>query len=367
MKTRQTIAAEIIDEAKKEIPIISNYRTGGVFRLFVEVVASFMEKFYTKLEALLPNRFLQTAQGKYLDLKAEELSIFRRLPTKTRGYIVFSRRGSDITKIDTENEIIISKDKIVATKPNSQGKVFRYSVVKEDKILEGEISKRVLVEAEQEGSMYNVMPNMITELINPISGIDNINNPNTDWVSLLGQDIETDDSLRNRAMALWKGLNGANKGAYIAWAKTVEGIGDIRVLSKPRGVGTVDVICVGIDNKQPSEELLKRVQDVIDENRPIATDVLVKAPVEVNIDIKVKVMIYPSYPKNKQKISETIDSYFNKMSIGKDFEPSALVGILHSIEDVKSVSIEAEAKRISELQVARKGNVNIIIEQSIES
>ena len=92
MKTRQKIAEEIFEQCKKEIPQVSHFKSGGVFRLFIEIIASFLEKLYQESENLLANRFLQTASGDYLTLKSKELGIEARFPAqKTQGYVVFSR------------------------------------------------------------------------------------------------------------------------------------------------------------------------------------------------------------------------------------------------------------------------------------
>ena len=359
-KTKQDIVKEIIDETTRSVPQITNYRTGGVFRLFIEVVASFIEKFYDEMERSSPNRFLQTAQDKYLDLKAGELSLKRLPATKTRGYILVSRENAD-------NTVTINKDKIVATKVNSQGKVLRYKVIADVVFQENENTRSVLVEAEDIGSQYNVVGGQISEIITPIQGIDAITN-NSSWIAELGRDIESDESLRVRCMALWAGLSGANKNAYISWAKSIEGIGDVRVISTARGLGTVDVICVGTDNIQPNEELLEKVRSAIDEKKPIATNMEVKAPAEVLINLNITVVMNPSIELNRQLIEEALQLHFATLGIGIDFEPSALASTIFEVSGVKSAVINTpQSTKITELQIARLGTVTIELSSSKEA
>ena len=359
IKTQEEISQEIIKKTSTAIPQITNYRTGGVFRTFIEVVASFLEKFYKELDELLPNRFLQTATGEYLDLKAEELSLTRLPATKTRGYVLVSR-GS------TNSAVTIPKDKIIATKPNSRGVMLRYKVVGDVVLQENEITRSVLVEAEKEGALYNVVGGQITELITPIVGINTLTN-NSSWIVGMGRDIESDASLRSRCMALWAGLSGANKNAYISWAKSVEGIGDVRVISTARGLGTVDVICIGKDNVQANAELLEKVKNVLDERKPISTNVEVKAPIEVFLSINLTVAMNPTIDLNRQVIEEAIQRYFSTLGIGMDFEPSALASMVFEVRGVKSAVINTPiSTKITELQIARLGTIALELKSSLE-
>jgi len=356
---REDIVKEIISETTRSVPQIKNYRTGGVFRLFIEVVASFLEKIYLELEQLLPNRFLQTARGKYLDLKAEELGLVRNVATKTRGYIIFSRE-------DASRNLTIPAGKIIATKSNSQGKVYRYKVLEDTIILENETIKSVLVEAEEVGKVYNVIAEQITEIITPISGLDNITN-SSNWISYVGKDEESDESLRSRCLALWKGLSGANKDAYISWAKEITGVESVKVLSTARGLGTVDIIFTGANNIQPNTELIEQVQNIINMRKPIATDSLVKAPSEVSINLNIQVILYPNILLSKELIEEKIRAYFVILGIGKDFEPSALNSILFNIEGIKAINITTKSVKITDLQIARLGTIHIELKNSVEN
>lgn len=352
MKTRDDIVNDIIKETVTAVPEIKNYRSGGVFYTFIQVVASFLEKIYLELEQLLPNRFLMTAKDKWLDMKAEELSLKRYPATKTRGYVIFSRS-------DTEKVTKVTKDKIVGTKGG-----LRYKVVADVELKENESARSILVEAEEVGSKYNVVGGLVTDIITPISGIDRVLNPN-DWVTKMGKDEETDESLRSRCLSLWQGLSGANKGAYIAWTKSVEGFGDVRIVSTARGLGTVDVIFVGIDNMQPNQELIERVQNVINDKKPIATDILVKAPSLVPIDMVINVVLLPSSSLTKDEIKSAVQMYFKKIKIGEDFEPSALSGFLFgNCEGIKSIVLDNQPIVISELQIASLGRLNINISNS---
>ncbi|MGL5956314.1 MAG: baseplate J/gp47 family protein [Brevinema sp.] len=346
-KTRQEIVQEIITKTKDEIPQINHYRTGGVFRLFIEVVASFLERIYSELEELLPNRFLSTAKDQWLDLKAEELSLYRYQATKTKGYVIFSR--SEIGR-----SITINQGKIVATKNK-----LRYKTLSDSILNENETSIRILVEAEFYGSIYNVFGGQITELITPIYGIDTVYN-NPEWITEIGQDQETDESLRIRCKDIWAGLSGANKNAYISWAKTVKGIHDVLIYTIEQELGTVKVVCNGTKNIPPSKEILDQVRHIIEEKKPIATKVDIIAPNPVSININMSVSMNPDQETSRETITESVRHYFESLGIGKDFEPSALISTIFSIKGIKSVVVNSpQSTYISQLQTARLGTLAI--------
>ncbi len=339
MKTREEIANEIIEETSQSVPQIKNYKAGGVFRTFIEVVAAFLEKIYTELDGLLANRFLTTASGEWLDKKAEELCITRYEAVSARGYVIFSRE-------DSSKSVTIAKDKIIATAGG-----LRYSVLADVELGVGESARSVLVEAENTGSLYNVIGGQITEIITPISGIDSIYNQ-SDWIVRAGAEEESDDSLRSRCLALWAGLSGANKSAYISWAKSVEGVSDVAVIAEARGLGTVDVVFVGNDNTIPNQDLIDEVQAVVEEHKPIAVNVIVKAPAQIDIDTSLKVVMNTGYSSSKNEIEALVAEFFRTLGIGRDFEPSELISYIFKLEGVKSVNVANDSTVISDLQIA---------------
>lgn len=347
MKTQKEFATDIFKRCQEQIPKISNFHPGGVFRSFIEIVGAFLETITKELDKLLPNRFIQTAQGHFLDLKAEELGVTRIPASKIQGFVIFERN-------DASRNLTIAKSKIVSTAPDSKGQIFRYKVMDETIFPIEEKECSVLVEAETEGSLYNNQ--IISELTTPISGITKVSN-RTNWIKSPGRDTEEDTELCQRCMAVWRGISGANKGAYIAWVKSVEGVGDIKIIPTPNNqLGRVDVICTGINNIQPSKEFLADIQKVIDTHKPIATHVIVQGPIEAFIDIDISFQIYPDQELSDKKIQEQITTFFTQLFIGKDFEPSALAGhLISSLTEVKSLEVllPESGQRISEYQIAR--------------
>lgn len=376
IQTREDIVNSILNKTEKEIPQVSNYRVGSVFRLFIEVVASFLEKLYNELDYMLPNRFIQTARGKFLDLKAEELSITRYPAIKARGMVLFRRKkiGEDIR---------IDANKIVATKPNYQGEVLKYIVVESAVMKKGILECSVLVEAEFEGKNHNVVGGQIVDIMTPIAGIDFVTN-NNNWMTSKGKDQESDDELRFRCIALWRGLSGANEDAYIYWAKSINGVEDVRVLCET--LGTVKLIFTKTNNQIPDEniaedlKLINDVRDNIERLKPIATALEVGVPEAMVIDINIDIEFLPHIDLNsnvnnddegseenegtkeiiRAEMIKIIKSYFTQLRIGYDFEPSALSKhIFKEYSGIKSIEINKNSEVITEGHIAMAGKINI--------
>ncbi|MGL5253805.1 MAG: baseplate J/gp47 family protein [Brevinema sp.] len=359
-KSREELVNDISKETIKSIPQISNYNKGSVFRLFIEVVASFLATIYKTLDNLKPQRFSQTATGEYLDLKAQELGLSRRNATKTRGYVIVSREQfSDNLKLPA--------GKIFSSKPDSLGNSHRFSTLQETIMPKGESSISVLVEAETAGSDFNLLPNQISEISTHISGIDSVSNP-SNWIVSAGTDTETDENLRLRCLAVWKGLSGSNKDAYINWAKSVESIENVKVLPLARGAGSVDIICTTFGNGIPSDELLAQVSNAIELKRPIGADVVVRPPTEQILNVGVEAIFLPNYNIEKRLIEDKVLDYFRSLSIGDDFEPSALSAMIMQIDGIKSLRLSHnDTIRISELQIARLGTLTITLSNASEA
>ncbi len=346
MKTREEIVEEIIDDIKDKLPQVSNYSTGGVFRTFIETVGAFLERVYQYIDGILPNRYISTAVGEWLDMKAEELSLYRYQASKTRGLVEFVKSGGELT---------IYKDKLLVSK---NGLYFR--VAADTLIPEDDESAFVEVEAEESGAEYNLAEGRLVELVTPISGVESVYN-HSDWILEPGKDTESDDSLRKRCLAIWSGLSGANKNAYIHWAKSVEGVENVNVIPLARGFGTVDVVCTGLDNTQPSAEILAQVQEMLDELKPISTNVLAKAPIEVKLDTSITVAV--TEDTAYETIEELVYEYFRGLDIGRDFEPSALVSAVFTAGNIKSATVHTPSStEISELHIARLGELSLRVE-----
>ena len=146
----------------------------------------------------------------------------------------------------------------------------------------------VAITCETIGSVGNVAEDLITDIPIAISGIQSVTNaePTHD-----GYDEETDEELYERYYVFVRTpATSGNKYHYYNWASEVEGVGAVKIFPLWNGPGTVKVLFLDSNHQTASAELIQKVYDHIEENRPIGADVTVVSPQikEVTIDVAIK-------------------------------------------------------------------------------
>lgn len=124
----------------------------------------------------------------------------------------------------------------------------------------------VSVRAETSGTAYNVDANTITKMPVQLPNIVSVTNaaPATG-----GTDLETDDILRERYYySVANAGNGANAGAYVDWAMSVDGVGWARCFPAQNPAGTAkagecSVYVIGTDGLPASSAVVADVQRLI--------------------------------------------------------------------------------------------------------
>lgn len=261
----------------------------GIVRGLIEIWAWGLYLLYQFLAVVLKQAFPDTATGVWLDLHCKQVGVTRKESSKAQHTIYFLRAA-------TVGNVPIAAGKIVKTKPDALGKVYRFVTQAAVVLPDGGTEVAVTVEAEEYGQGSNVSVGQICEIATTIPGVDGVENR---AASLLieGADRELDDPLRQRYALAWQQLNGCTKHAYEAWARSVVGVVSAKILDQhPRGQGTVDVVLKGTAGV-PTVALIALVNTKIngtgndDELRPMNDDVLVKGPTPVLVDIVAELVL----------------------------------------------------------------------------
>ena len=325
---------------------LTNFNIGSVVRTITEVIAEVLGELYAFGAEMLKQGFLDTATGIWLDRKAQEYGLERKPAIKTEGHVLYARPQAKNTNIP------IPTGSIVTTPKDQSGKEYRFFTT-EDAILEsGQISVQVPVIAESAGSSFNVGPASITKMKTYINGISSVTN-DTDWIAIVGVDEESDAELRQRCFLAWEELSqGGTAAAYVSWALSVPGVKSAFVDDTlPRGEGTVDVYIMG-EAGPPDSALIDAVQLVVDANRPITADALVRAPVMVSVPISFRITPRSGFDTTTldQEIRRRLSVFFGDiedptlgippLGVGKDIIVSQLIGLVMAIPGVYSVDIE---------------------------
>ena len=243
----------------------------------------------------------QTATGEYLDRRAWEHGVIRKEAVKAIGVVTV--QGNGLVPIGS-------------TFATSSGITF--NTTKEITVNQ---SADIPIEAVNAGIKGNVDAETITVIPMSIPGINSVINQKATYD---GFDEETDDELRARLeFKVQQPATSGNVNHYKLWAMDVEGVGKATVIPIWDGPGTVKVIIIDANNNPASDDLIKKVYDYIETQRPIGATLTVVAPIVVTVNISLKVL---KGKGNIDGIKNVISRYFVSSNFDGTFVSYAQIG-----------------------------------------
>lgn len=319
----------------------------GIARGIIEIFAWGLWQLYNFLAVIHKQAIPRESTGEWLNTHAAQVDESRKGATKTRGNVLFLRG-------DQAGNVRIPAGRIVRTKPDGKGEIYRYVTDELAVLPEGAASVAVPATAEEYGQGANAAPGQICDLVTPVEGVRGVTNA-ADWLIEEGADEESDPSLQRRYELAWKAKAGVTRAAYEAAALSVPGVVDVYVADRhPRGEGTVDVVVQGSAGL-PTARLLEAVRTALDAAIVINHDLLVKAPEPVNVSVKaVLELLSGDADAIRAEAESWVRAMFSsgddpdipRFSIGKDVVRDRLASGLVSIAGVKRVRWESPAADI---------------------
>jgi hypothetical protein len=206
---------------------------------------------------VLPQLFLRTATGAYLNLLAWAYAVERKPAIKAQMLISFSRRL-------TTDVMVIPAGMVVLT-PAVNGKIYAVRTLAAATFPNGEQVLKVLAEALEEGVAYNLPSGYYTILREPIDGIDCVFN---DWDSLVvpGADAESDEGLRMRCRNQFNTLGHYHTNAvYKSLIASFPGVSVENIFfvnNAPRGPGTANAYILFAQG-EPSQTYIDSINNYI--------------------------------------------------------------------------------------------------------
>lgn len=184
---------------------------------------------------VMPAMFVATATELYLELKAWEVGLERKLAVKTRGNI-------SVTKTDLDAVIVIKAGTVIQT-DKRLGAIYKLHVLADTRIPAGSQTAAILCEAEFTGVGHNLGAGQYCVLEEELSGIGSVSNAE-DWITQAGAAAETDDALALRIRDQFASLGNYHIDAvYRSAIATFTGIGSDFIYFEhhaPRGPGTAN-------------------------------------------------------------------------------------------------------------------------------
>ncbi|MFD2671028.1 baseplate J/gp47 family protein [Marinicrinis sediminis] len=302
-QTKQAILNRLLDASPTDL----DKRQGSITYDLLSPAAIEMAEMYTQLDQVLQFGFADTTYGPFLDLRCQELGVYRKPAVRAVGEVTIS--GPEGT--------IIPAGTLLLTEAGTQNDSQSFMTTEEGVIVGGEV--QVSAEAQKGGADGNVDANQIILVSGHLAGIVSVvNRAPFDG----GANEENDQSLLNRYYdRVRKPATSGNKNQYIHWAKEVAGVSDAKVYplwnNQP---GTVKIVLLDEEKTAPPQEIVDSVSTYIEEVRPIGANVMVEGAIEVPVHIQVRLTIMQGVLQSEaiQQISEHITAYLKTLAF---FDP----------------------------------------------
>lgn len=313
-KDDKTIRDDIVSNAKENTKL-SNFKSTGVLRGFLEVLAACVSFIYrTAINPIYKNATLDGATGFFLTCWGLKLGVARKQDNKTTGIFTGHPHGNGNIPEGTWIKV--------------EGTELRYKVTEKIQFEAG-IDYFIPVIAEFPGGSYNIGSQMPLRITRVIDGMDlTAVTAGEDWIKTLGENIEEDDPYRERIKNRWRSqILGDPKETYRFYAEEVPGVRSAKIIRAPRGPGSTDVIIASVVGP-PNEELIQEVKKNLHSHELMAFDVQVKAPDIKNIEIEIEF----SGDADEADISLIAETYVYNLGIGGRFRKNALTCLYHNLK-----------------------------------
>lgn len=304
--TQEEKMEEIREKLENEDFPINNYNKGGILYGFLHIVIMIYIELLEMARRFLNGCFICHAEEGWLDLKSRDYGEERKQETKTQGYITLYRNSY-------ENAMVITKGHGFKTAPDISGVERKFYAMEKTVIPAGQVAGRVLVEAEDYGTAYNLPAGDITVSMIYMPDVDRVENLEG-WIYKEAADQEPDSSLRARALRSFSKLSERTTAEKLkSVAEAVEGVLHVTIDAEhPRGQGTVDIIVTGA-NGEATAGLLKEVETATSHLKGNYEDWSYKSAKIIRPDIEIVLYIQAkSSPEGKrQAAEESLQKFFD--------------------------------------------------------
>lgn len=270
-------------------------REGSIIYDAIAPAALELAEMYTTLKYGFDLIFVDTAVDEYLDRIVNQAGITRYGATKAIRKGVFKDSNNIPIDIPLGSRFTIGELVYKAIKKISTG------------------------EYEMECENAGIIGNSISGVLIPIDYIQDLATAELDVILIPGEDEESDDELRERYVEnVTSPAFAGNITDYRMTVKSIEGVGDLKVIPVWNGGGTVKLILLDSTYNTPSNVLIEQVQEKVFPNNsenigiaPIGHDVTVIGAKAITININTKITLQDNYTLDsiKNDIKESVENY----------------------------------------------------------
>lgn len=282
-------------------------REGSVIYDALSPAAAELAQLYIELDVQLGLVFASTSGGRHLELRALDFGIERQPVTAAERKGVFY----------SANNILID----VPIGSRFSDGTLTYAVKERMKL--GEF-KLTCEEPGTVGNQYfgSILPIDYIARLERAELVDNL---------VLGQDTESDESLRERYLHRVRNpSSGGNAADYRFWSLRVAGVGDAKVYPLWNGNSTVKVVIVDINKELASPVLVQETADYIESVRPIGAEVTVVSASAKLVTVGAKVTLAAGFTLQSvtDEFTRSLTNFFRSISFTTNYVSVAQIGLL---------------------------------------
>ena len=322
---------------------------------------------------VLPNFFVKTATGSWLDTLAWAVNVERKGATVAAGELLF-------TRANTGGVLEVPVGTVVQS-PTLNEHIYQLATTEPRSFEEGQSQLVVPVRAMGAGSGYNLAPGYYAVLPEPVPGVVQVVNT-TDWLHEPGADAEPDDQLRLRVRNQFSAVNQWHTDAvYRAIITGFPGVSADGVYFEhgaPRGPGSANAFVL-FDAGVPADTFLAQINaHIIDGgNHGHGDDLQAMAMPETQHAVSVKVWPLANLTDTQLQTLETeVDLFIRaafRESTQRDYTPtrtypqsrfsfSRLTEELHAqFPDIESLAFAGE-DIVSGLNIPRIQSLSVALQ-----
>lgn len=297
---------EILERCLARIPNELDKREGSIIYDALAPACAELAQLYIALDVYADQTYLASATGEHLDDKVVDYGLTRNPATYAQRIATF---------VDTNNQPMEIEIGTRMSVPNDFGG-YNYIV-----IAPYTTSGQYILKCESAGIIGNeYFGNLL-----PLESINNLGIATLTDVYIAGEDKETDEALRERAIEKLTEIPfGGNIADYKEYVEDIDGIGACLVIPAWDGGGTVKLVIVTNSYTIPTSTIIDQIQELIDPTQnqgqglgkaPIGHIVTVAAPTAYNIEVKATISLESGYTlvSLQPDIEAAITAYFKEV------------------------------------------------------
>lgn len=263
---------------------LNDYSSSSVIGVILAAIASAIDELNTAISTAQTAAYLSTATGTDLDNKAADYGIYRKQATAAQRTFVATKQTPAV------QQYTIPAGALITTIPSAGQSPVTFTVNSLVYFPVGGTSVNIPVTCTSTGTVGNIATG--TQLLwgSAVPGVDGVQFTDAS-TGTEGINQETDDELRARALAAFKGLAIGTDAWYIQQALSIEGVTSASVVPGYISPNGVAIYIAGEGNTLPTTAQITALQTLLNNTRPQLDKPYVLSPTILTINAALNITV----------------------------------------------------------------------------